>query len=109
MKEKYDISFQKLITPSQAVVSKAISNNEDWFDLVSHISDSDIPNTVSQIIALNKVQNGFNSDGLWGEVFGSSLYIYFSNNTVEIGDGETILPIEDFKELLQEWLAFLNS
>jgi len=108
-REQYNISFQKLITPSNAVMNRSSTQNEDYFDLAIHISDSDIYDTKSQIDELNKAQSGSYADGLWGEVLGSSLYIYASNNTVEIGDGDTILPIQDFKELLQEWLAFISS
>jgi len=90
-------------------MNRASTPNEEYFDLAIHISDSDISDTKSQIDALNRTQSGVYTDGLWGEVLGSSLYVYPSNNTVEIGDGNTILPIQDFKELLQEWLTFINQ
>jgi len=90
-------------------MNRACTQNEEYFDLAIHISDSGISDTKGQIDAINKTQSGDYTDGLWGEVLGSSLYIYPSNNTVEIGDGDTILPIQDFKELLQEWLAFISS
>ncbi|MDB5091052.1 MAG: hypothetical protein JWR09_5046 [Mucilaginibacter sp.] len=108
-REKYHLVFQKLVSSKGTIFFEARTDLEDYFDLAIHISDSDKIHAVSQINALDRVQNGFKADGIWGDVFGSPLYIYASNKTVEVGEGGTILTIDDFKQLLQEWLDFINS
>ncbi|MCO5949696.1 hypothetical protein [Mucilaginibacter flavidus] len=108
-REKYHLVFKKLVSSSGTIFFEARSELEDYFDLAIHISQSDKIHTVSQINALDRVRNGYKADGFWGEVFGSPLYIYASNNTVEVGEGDTFLGIEDYKELLQEWLIFITS
>jgi len=107
-REKYHLVFQKLVSSRGTIFFEARSELEDYFDLAIHISQSDKTCTVSQINALDRVQNGYKADGLWGEVFGSPLYIYASNKTVEVGEGDTFLGMEDYKELLQEWLDFIS-
>lgn len=38
----------------------------------------------------------------------SAAYSRQLGGTVEIGDADTVMLLEDFKGLLQEWLAFIS-
>jgi len=106
--EEYQISFQKQVTASNRVYNFATTTNIANADIANHITYSDKVYTNAQINSITKEQNGIGSDFFWGEVLGSPLYFH-SNNTVEVGDGGTILPAKDFKELLQEWLVFISQ
>jgi hypothetical protein len=109
-REQYNIIFSKIIESDGDVNYLTTTTTEDYFDLAGHLRFSDIDNSKDQLLTINAVlaDGGDDIDGLWGEVLGSALYIHGSNNTVEIGDGDTIIPIQDFKELLEEWLDFIT-
>jgi hypothetical protein len=112
LKDRYKIVFQKIILPNGHIDNIAITNVQNGGDLVNHIRYSDASNTADQIQYIDHVvsnwQRGTVYDEFWGEVFGSSLFIYPDTNSVEVGDGSSIYSIADFKLLLQEWLTFIS-
>ena len=106
-KDKYHIVFQKqTITGSQ--YNFAISSITSSKYVADHLTSSNLIATNSQIAALNDALAGEQIEEFWGEVMGSTLDIYALSKTVEIGDRGTVLPLEDFKGLLEEWLAFIS-
>jgi hypothetical protein len=105
-REQYHLSFQKIVVDG-SVYNAANQIDNSYPGLSSHITSSNITYTNAQISAVIKEQNTTGSDFFWDEVKGSALYFH-SNHTVEIGDAGTILPVEDFKQLLQEWLTFIS-
>lgn len=107
-RERYQISFQKQITPRNRVYNFAHTDNLVYGDIAGHLTNSDKIYVNAQLKAIIKEQEGAGSDFFWGEVLGSGLYFH-SNGTVEVGEGGTILPLQDFKELLQEWLVFISQ
>lgn len=107
-REQYQISFKKQITPRNEVYYFAQTDSLMYGDIAGHLTYSNKVYTNAQISAIIKEQDGSSSDFFWGEVLGSSLYFH-SNGTVEVGEVGTTLPMQDFKELLQEWLAFISQ
>jgi hypothetical protein len=110
-REQYQITFQKL--PAGGFIRNIASSlNEDSYDIAAHLSYSDITNATDQLNDIDNTlirhQRGLKVNNFWGEVFGSSLFIYPESDTVEIGHGGTIISLPDFKLLLQEWLTFIS-
>jgi len=58
---------------------------------------------------LNKALQGIRIQEEWGEIMGSQLEIFPLEGTVQVGYTNRKIPIQDFKELLEEWLAFITS
>lgn len=109
MKEQYGITFEKVKIAGGSSIHYA--DNLHWKDgdLSDHLYCSDKYATVAQIAALDRALNGEHIQEHWGNVMGSGLYIYPADGEVEIGNNLRRISIIDFKELLEEWLAFLNT
>jgi hypothetical protein len=78
--------------------------------LASHLYSSNVPLTEIQIDALTPfLDPTYNNpdDGAF-EVFGSYIDVYTNPGFVEIEQQE-LVPLGDFIQLLQEWLAFSNN
>jgi len=110
-REIFQISFKKSIS-GEWVNFFALTTNSDYYDIARHLTNSDKTNTIDQINsienAMGRLQKGLAVNEFWGELFGSPLYIYPETNNVIVGIEETSVTITDFKELLQEWLAFIS-
>lgn len=110
--EQYQITFSKIITPSGGIHYHADSNIEDNSDIARHLTHSDKDYAAFQLEAIQNIvtraKNGLKVDNFITDVLGSSLHAYPDNNLVEIADGDTFLLIDDFKQLLQEWLDFIS-
>lgn len=107
-REQYQLSFQKQPIPNgfyYFVDSKLGANN----DIANHITDSNMRASNSQIKALSDAMAGLPIQEDWGEVFGSALEIHTSTGMAEIGDGGTIIPIHDLKQLFEEWVGFISQ
>jgi hypothetical protein len=106
-KDKYQLIFEK-----QAENNKyyyfANSNVQENNDIANHLTNSNKINTISQISTLGKALMGQRIQEYWGEVKGSSLEIHLLTMEAEVGDGDTMLPIQDLKGLLEEWLIFIS-
>jgi len=106
-REQYQLTFQKLITSDNWVFNFASTPDLSYGDIATHLTSSDKFYTNAQLEAIAREQAEGSSDYFWGELMGSSLYFH-SDGTVEIGDADTVMPLGDFKGLLQEWLAFIS-
>lgn len=106
-REQYQIQFQKQVTPQNRIYHFASTANLQYADIASHLTDSNIVYTNAQIDAITKEEQNASPDFFWGEVRGSAVYFY-NNGTIEIGDVGTILTQQDFKQLLQDWLALIS-
>jgi hypothetical protein len=113
MKEQYSLTFKKQAIPGGGIFYIATTSNQEWSELAAHLTYSDSIETQGQIDAIvrlvERYNNGLLVNTFWGEVMGSFLEIYPANNTVEIGEEGTIISIPAFKEILQEWLAFIGD
>jgi hypothetical protein len=107
--QKYGLTFYKKAgafgKPNYFVQSTMPENG----DIASHLSYSDSYLAQDQINELNKAINGIRIQEDWGEIMGSTLDIFPSDGTVQIGYTNRKIPTQDFIELLQEWLDFIKS
>jgi hypothetical protein len=109
-REEYQLSFQTQVTSNNRLYHFATTNNLASGDIAGHLTDSDEAYITRQIRKLNDAINGEGIEGLWVQgPMGSSLEVFPANGIVEVGDIGMQMPIEDFKELLEEWLAFIQQ
>jgi len=108
MREQYGISFEKVRSKSGLVFPYASENNINNAEIAHHITCSDESATEMQILELQKALAGEKIQAAWGEVMGSTLDIQ-SDGTVQINYTNRRIPIQDFKELLEEWLHFITT
>ena len=109
MSEQYGISFEKVISKSGLVFPYASENNIINAEIAHHITCSDESATEMQISDLQKALAGEKIQAAWGEVMGSTLDIFQSDGTVQINYTNKKIPIQDFKQLLEEWLHFITT
>ena len=109
IRQAYGIEFTKIIDLNSKPYYWAVTKIPENYEIASHISVSDSYLTQDQINELTKAINGIPIQEEWGEIMGSSLTIYPSDGTVQINYTNRRIPIQDFKQLLQEWLIFINS
>jgi hypothetical protein len=107
-REQYAVSFQRIPAPYSGSMPIATTTNIHNAVIAGHISDSNLIITQIQIADLQKALNGEPVEIEWGEIMGSTLEIYANEGTVQIGYTDRRIPIHDFKELLEEWLAFIS-
>jgi len=108
MKKEYGITFQKKATPSGDLYYFAISTDINNAEIANHLSNCEVRITEIQIEDLQKVLHGIPVQEEWGEVRGSSLEIFPTEKAVQINYLNRRIPISDFLQLLQEWLAFIR-
>jgi len=108
MKEKYKIEFQKTVGSNGIVFCYADNATIDNAELAHHLVCSSKMATEQQIKDLEIALQGGIIQEDWGETRGSSLYIYTSEGNVQVGYSASKIPITDFKQLLEEWLAFIS-
>lgn len=108
MKEKYKFSFEKVETPSGRDFDWVNTLEPENEEIANHLVSSGITDTKSQITALQKALNGELIQEDWGEVKGSTLDIFPEEGNVQIAYCNRRIPIEDFKQLLEEWLDFIS-
>ena len=107
IRNQYHLVFQNGVTSDGDSTRFIITDDELYGDLALHLMSCNKININAQLKTINNVLNGNGGDFFGGEVMGSSVEFH-SNNTIEIGDGGFLLPISDFKELLEEWLTFIS-
>ncbi|WP_181308415.1 hypothetical protein [Rufibacter sp. XAAS-G3-1] len=107
--EEYGIEFFKKDAPFGGTFYVAETANLYDRELTFHISNCDKRITEIQIEDLQKALEGEPIQEDWGEVLGSTLDIFPKEGTVQIGYMNRRIPITDFKKLLEEWLAFIQS
>ena len=108
-REEYDITFQIKTDASGNIFETVTSTNSDNLDIAFHIAVSNQDNTEIQIDSLQDAIDGKRIQEHWGEVMGSQLEIFQQEGTVQVGYTNRRIPIEDFKQLLEEWLQFITT
>ena len=108
-REEYHISFQKKTISAIYIYPFATSTNSENSEIAGHISDSVESTARSQIGSLQDVIDGKRIQEDWGEVMGSQLDIFQQERTVQVGYANRRIPIQDFKQLLEEWLQFITT
>jgi hypothetical protein len=113
MREKYQITFQTSLLPNGNSHNTASTNLFASVEIAAHINSSNAIEAQAQIDDINNAiqrnQKGLPFDEFWGQVVVSSLWIYPDQNNITVGDDSTTVPISDFLQLLQEWLAFIQQ
>ena len=108
MKEKYKIDFEKVANVNGRISFYADSHMTENPELARHLTCSGKEITEMQIDDLEIALRGLPIQEDWGEVGGSLLYIHQSEGNVEVGYSNKKIPIQDFKQLLEEWLLFIS-
>lgn len=107
-REEYGISFHKKMIFAEFYPYADCASPENS-DIVIHISNSGRHITIKQIASLQRALNGDRIQEDWGEVMGSQLDIFQKEVTVQVGYTNRRIPIQDFKQLLEEWLEFISA
>ena len=107
-REEYAISFRRVKT-SYGYDNFTETTNDENEQIAIHIENSGKRITELQIDALEKALNKEKIQEDWGEVMGSQLDIYVQRGTVQIAYTNNEIPIQDFKQLLEEWLDFITD
>jgi len=107
--QKYGLIFIKKTDDFGKSSYFVISTMPENADIANHLSRSNSYLAQDQINELNKAINGIIIQEDWGEIMGSTLNIFPSDGTVQVAYMNRKIPIQDFIELLQYWLDFLNQ
>jgi hypothetical protein len=107
IKDKYHLTFQKE-DKKDSTYFFATSNFQESNDIAYHLTCSRKIETTAQIEELQYALENPLSEGFYGDFLGSWLEIHPSSDLAEVGDGDTMLPIQDLKGLLEEWLNFIS-
>ncbi|MEE1946701.1 futalosine hydrolase [Pedobacter sp. KR3-3] len=109
VRHQYSITFIKKRLVQGRYYYTTFTSNPDNEDIANHLANSDKRITEIQIEDIQKAMDGEAIEEHWGEVMGSQLEIFPKKGSVLIGYAKKTIPIGDFKQLLQEWLAFISS
>lgn len=109
--KQYNVQFYKQIRNGQTYYTAEGGGLAEFLRSYNH---SDV--VQEGLDSVNYVLNGGTPDDEHGVTSGQAYSAWFNNSTVKIypsyGDTEQLLqtiPLGDFKQILELWLAFLNS
>jgi hypothetical protein len=109
MKEQFGITFEKIISENGTLSHFATAQNIQEGEVARHLICSNKRAVEMQISDLQQALREEKVQEHWGEIMGSNLFIYQSKGTVQVNYYHRQIAIQDFKQLLEEWLVFLNE
>lgn len=108
--ERYSITFKRIETAGNNIVFFADNARLEDAAIAHHLVCSNKSWTMLQIQDLEKALDGeYGNEEFWGDVEGLGLFIYQDAGVVKLHDDARLIPMADFKQLLEEWLSFISA
>lgn len=102
----YNLNFSKSWSEATGVTYQVSTDDVRWKGLALQLTKSCFEDTNTWIEMLNQASDAESAEQKWLEVSNLALVINPNSDSVKVGD--SLIPLDDLKELLQEWLMFIH-